>query len=62
MSSVVNAFEKILDGKFSGHCLEAGPNGGIDFRQPAEYLDRETAELMQLLYERAHSLHQPTSQ
>ncbi|KAI6865250.1 hypothetical protein KC338_g5174 [Hortaea werneckii] len=61
MSSVVNAFEKILDGKLSGQCLEAGPNGGIDFRQPAEHLDRETAELMQLLYERAHSLHQPMS-
>ncbi|KAI7483798.1 hypothetical protein KC351_g4912 [Hortaea werneckii] len=61
MTSVVNAFEKILDGKFSGQCLEAGPKGGIDFRQPAEHLDRETAELMQLLYERAHLLHQPVS-
>ncbi|KAI6900884.1 hypothetical protein KC318_g8259 [Hortaea werneckii] len=62
MSSVVNAFEKLLDGKFSGQCLEAGPNGGIHFRQPAEHLDRETAELMELLYERAHPLHQPVSQ
>ncbi|KAI7181924.1 hypothetical protein KC316_g6828 [Hortaea werneckii] len=62
MSSVVNAFEKLLDGKFSGQCLEAGPNGGIDFRQPAEHLDRETAELMELLYERGHPLHQPVSQ
>ncbi|KAI7155318.1 hypothetical protein KC349_g7076 [Hortaea werneckii] len=62
MSSVVNAFEKLLHGKFSGQCLEAGPNGGIDFRQPAEHLDRETAELMELLYERAHPLHQPVSQ
>ncbi|GAB1741889.1 hypothetical protein NU219Hw_g7295t1 [Hortaea werneckii] len=62
MSSVVNAFENILDGKFSGQCLEAGPNGGIDFPQPAEHLDRETAELMELLYERAHPLHQPVSQ
>ncbi|KAI7217979.1 hypothetical protein KC333_g3891 [Hortaea werneckii] len=62
MSSVVNAFEKLLDGKFSGQCLEAGPNGGIDFRQPAEHLDRETAELMELLYERAHPLRQPVSQ
>ncbi|RMY53963.1 hypothetical protein D0865_04977 [Hortaea werneckii] len=62
MSSVVNAFEQLLDGKFSGQCLEAGPNGGIDFRQPAEHLDLETAELMELLYERAHPLHQPVSQ
>ncbi|RMY71843.1 hypothetical protein D0863_04896 [Hortaea werneckii] len=62
MSSAVNAFEKLLDGKFSGQCLEAGPNGGIHFRQPAEHLDRETAELMELLYERAHPLHQPVSQ
>ncbi|KAI6898991.1 hypothetical protein KC318_g8274 [Hortaea werneckii] len=62
MSSVVNAFENILDSKFSGQCLEAGPNGGIDFRQPAEHLDCETAELMELLYERAHPLHQPMSQ
>ncbi|KAI7086235.1 hypothetical protein KC356_g5209 [Hortaea werneckii] len=62
MSSVVNAFEKILDREFSGQCLEAGPNGKIEFRSPAEHLDRETAELMELLYERAHPLHQPVSQ
>lgn len=62
MSSVVNAFEKLLDGKFSGQCLEAGPNGGIEFRQPAEHLDRETAKLMELLYERARPLHQLVSQ
>ncbi|KAI7227394.1 hypothetical protein KC330_g8421 [Hortaea werneckii] len=62
MSSVVDAFEKILDRKISGQCLEAGPNGRVDFRQPAEHLDHETAELMELLYERAHPLHQPVSQ
>ncbi|RMY83973.1 hypothetical protein D0861_07177 [Hortaea werneckii] len=62
MSSVVNAFEKILDREFSGQCLEAGPSGRVDFRNPAEHLDRETAELMELLYERAHPLHQPVSQ
>ncbi|KAI7335719.1 hypothetical protein KC315_g3060 [Hortaea werneckii] len=62
MSSVVNAFEKILDREFSGQCLEAGPSGRVDFRNPAEHLDHETAELMELLYERAHPLHQPVSQ
>ncbi|TKA23047.1 hypothetical protein B0A50_07363 [Salinomyces thailandicus] len=61
MSSVIEAFERFIDGGMSGQCLEAGPKGNLVVRAPAEYLDRETEEIMGMLYERAHALHEPVT-
>ncbi|KAK3671240.1 hypothetical protein LTR78_008875 [Recurvomyces mirabilis] len=58
---VVDAFASFLDGKMSGECIEAGPKGNLVPRAPAEHLDRESAEVMEMLYSRGHALHQPKS-
>ena len=61
MKVVIDAFEQFLDGDVSGECMEGGPNGDLVRRAPAEYLDRETGEVMELLYERGHALHEPVA-
>ena len=61
MKSVIDAFELFLDGDLSGECMEAGPKGGLVRRAPAEHLDRESGDVMALLYERGHALHEPVS-
>ncbi|KAK4565271.1 hypothetical protein LTR86_003888 [Recurvomyces mirabilis] len=58
---VVDAFANFLDGKMSGECIEAGPKGNLVPRAPPEHLDRESAEVMEMLYSRGHALHQPKS-
>lgn len=59
MKPVIDAFEDFLDGDVSGECMEAGPKGDLVRRAPAEHLDRESAQVMEMLYTRAHGLHQP---
>jgi NAD(P)-dependent dehydrogenase (short-subunit alcohol dehydrogenase family) len=59
MEPVVEAFENFLDKDISGECLEAGPKGNLVRREPAEHLDRESALVMEMLYERGHALHEP---
>lgn len=59
MKGVIEAFEQFLDDDTSGECMEVGPNGGYTRRAPAEYLDRESKAVMDALYERSHSLHEP---
>jgi NAD(P)-dependent dehydrogenase (short-subunit alcohol dehydrogenase family) len=61
IENVVKAFEGYLDGSQSGECMEVGPKGNSIPRAPAEHLDRETALIMEMLYERGHPLHQPKS-
>ncbi|EMC95279.1 hypothetical protein BAUCODRAFT_149282 [Baudoinia panamericana UAMH 10762] len=61
MKPVIDAFEKFLDSDISGECWEAGPKGDLVKREAAEYLDRESGLLMDMLYERGHGLHQPQS-
>ncbi|KAK5133285.1 hypothetical protein LTR08_008019 [Meristemomyces frigidus] len=61
MKPVITAFEQFLDGDVSGECMEAGPKGNLVRRAPAEHLDRESGAIMEMLYERAHALHEPAS-
>jgi len=59
MKSVIEAFERLLDGGESGECIEAGPHGNLEVRKPAEHLDKETGVVMEMLYHRGWPLHQP---
>lgn len=59
MKPVIDAFEQFLDSDISGECMEAGPKGNLVRRAPAEHLDRESAVVMEMLYERGHGLHEP---
>ncbi|KAK5689726.1 hypothetical protein LTR97_012725 [Elasticomyces elasticus] len=56
MESVIDAFERLLDGKESGECLEVGPKGNVVLRQPAEHLDAESGKIMETLYHRGRPL------
>lgn len=58
VSGVVDAFESFIDSDISGECMEVGPNGGFVKRAPAEYLDDKSKEVMDLIYERSHPLHE----
>ncbi|KAK3073863.1 hypothetical protein LTR53_004162 [Teratosphaeriaceae sp. CCFEE 6253] len=62
MKGVIDAFEQFLDGDGSGECLEAGPNGNVVRRAPAEHLDDETNRIMEMLYHRGRPLHQPVAE
>ncbi|KAL2432205.1 hypothetical protein ABEF95_001118 [Exophiala dermatitidis] len=63
MHGVVETFEKLLGATdTSGECFEVGPNydtQGAVPRKMAEPLDKESARVLELLYQRGHSLHQP---
>lgn len=63
MHGVVETFEKLLGATdTSGECFEVGPNyntQGAVPRKVAEPLDKESARVVELLYQRGHSLHQP---
>ncbi|KAK5120349.1 hypothetical protein LTR85_006288 [Meristemomyces frigidus] len=59
MEPVMDAFKQFLDSDISGECMEAGPKGDLVRRAPAEHLDRESATVMEMLYERGHALHEP---
>ncbi|KAL2444603.1 hypothetical protein ABEF95_017101 [Exophiala dermatitidis] len=63
MHGVVETFEKLLGATdTSGECFEVGPNydtQGAVPRKIAEPLDKESARVVELLYQRGHSLHQP---
>lgn len=61
MKPVIEAFEQFLDGDESGECMEAGPKGDLVRRAPAEHLDAESKEVMEMLYHRGWGLHQPKS-
>ncbi|KAK5109821.1 hypothetical protein LTR62_006554 [Meristemomyces frigidus] len=56
---VVDAFASFIDGDMSGECIEVGPRAELVPRAPPEYLDRESAQVMEMLYSRGHGLHQP---
>jgi len=58
VTSVVEAFEHLLDTDVSGECVEVGPRGGYARRAPAEYLDRESETVMELVHERSRKLHE----
>lgn len=63
VSSVVDAFERLLGANdASGECYEVGPHWekqGPVTRGPPEYLDEETRQTMELVYQRARPLHLP---
>ena len=59
MKPVITAFEQFLYSDMSGECMEAGPKGDLVRRAPAEHLDRESGDVMDLLYTRGHALHEP---
>lgn len=59
MKGVVDAFESFLDSDASGQCMEVGPNGGFSAKAPAPHLDKESARVMDSIYERSHRLHEP---
>ncbi|KAK0362903.1 hypothetical protein LTR02_004929 [Friedmanniomyces endolithicus] len=59
MKSVIEAFERLLDGGESGECIEAGPHGNLVVRKAAEHIDEETGVVMEMLYHRGWPLHQP---
>ncbi|TKA78423.1 hypothetical protein B0A55_03052 [Friedmanniomyces simplex] len=61
MKGVIEAFERFLDGRESGECIEAGPKGDVVVRKPAEHLDEETGVVMEMLFHRGWPLHQPKS-
>ncbi|KAK5732719.1 hypothetical protein LTR17_010274 [Elasticomyces elasticus] len=56
MESVIEAFERLLDGKESGVCLEVGPKGNVVLREPAKHLDPESGKIMEMLYHRGRPL------
>jgi hypothetical protein len=63
IEGVTEAFRSLL-GKndASGECFEVGPNyttHGAVLREPMEYLDPETKEVMDILYERGLPLQLP---
>lgn len=61
MEDTIKVFENFLDSDISGECIEVGPKGKTRRRAPAEHLDKESAEIMQMLHERGRPLHQPKS-
>lgn len=57
MKSVIDAFESVLGtSNTSGEVLEIGPKGGFVRRAPAEYLDRESERVCELLDGRGMTL------
>lgn len=59
MKGVVDAFESTLEGDTSGECLEVGPKGGFSAKAPAPHLDKESTRVLDMIYHRAHPLHEP---
>lgn len=59
MKGVVDAFESFLDSDTSGECMEVGPKGGFSAKAPPPYLDKESERVMDMIYRRAHVLHEP---
>ena len=63
VSSVVDAFERLLGANdASGECYEVGPHWEKDgpvTKSAPEYLDEETKQTMELVYQRALPLHLP---
>ena len=59
LKAVVDAFESFLDSDISGECMEVGPNGGFEAKAPAPHLDKETTEILDMIYSRSHRLHEP---
>jgi NAD(P)-dependent dehydrogenase (short-subunit alcohol dehydrogenase family) len=59
MKDVVDAFASFLDNDTSGECMEVGPNGGFSAKAPAPHLDKETTNILQMIHDRSHRLHEP---
>jgi len=63
IEGVIETFEGLLDsGTTSGEIFEIGPHytkEGARPRKGPEYLDKESEQVFELLYERGHPLHQP---
>ena len=63
IEGVVDVFEKLLGSNdASGECFEIGPRykeQGAVPKKGAEYLDKDSEKVCELLYRRAHPLHQP---
>lgn len=60
MQGVIEAFEAMLgSNEVSGELFEVGPKGGFKIREPPEYLDEPSKKVCELLYHRAHVLHEP---
>lgn len=60
MSALMDAFESFLGASdVSGECFEAPPNGGFYRRAPAEWLNKESEELLMMTYDRSIPLHMP---
>lgn len=57
MDGLMDAFKAMLNSICSGEVFECGPAGGWTKREAAEYLDRGSAEICNLLNVRARSLH-----
>lgn len=64
MESLMRAFDDIIDGEESGNVYECGPEGGNSFvkREGAEYLDEKSKKSMELVKERAWTLHYPPTE
>lgn len=58
MKGVVDAFESFLESDTSGECMEVGPKGGFSAKAPTPYLDPESEKVMEMIYHRAHPLHE----
>ena len=62
MEGIVEAFMHFVDlSDQSGECLEIGPVGGPNIREPPMVLNKEVEELNGLLYLRGHPLHEAGS-
>lgn len=57
MDGLMDAFKTMLDGNGSGEVFECGPAGGWTRRDAAEYLDKRSEEVCDLLIERSKGLH-----
>ena len=59
VKNVVDAFAHCVDSDESGECFEVGPNGGFEAKAAAPHLDKETIQVLDMIYERSHRLHEP---
>ena len=59
LKGVVDAFESFLDNDTSGECMEVGPKGGFQAKDPTPHLDKESTRVLDMIYERSHRLHEP---
>lgn len=62
IEGVIETFEKLLGTDTSGEIFEIGPHyksEGAKPRKAPEYLDKESEQVFDMLYERGRPLHQP---